>query len=195
MWLVNWLQPEHPPNQSNEKKEKVRELKYMLDNVNRWPKSHEAPELFNLIDWKVKDGKMYAPVYLSGVTALHNPPFMEHVGAVVSIIDTGRFPRSLLSTYITPEKGHLYLPLDDHPSENIGKYLERAYEFIKAHHDRDLPVLIHCAAGMSRSATVAAYYMMRKYGLSTLQALALLKSRRAIIRPNDGFLQELVQRE
>jgi dual specificity phosphatase 12 len=44
---------------------------------------------------------------------------------------------------------------------------------------------------MSRSATVAAAYMMRKGNIGHEKALSMIKSRRSFVAPNEGFLAQL----
>lgn len=52
-------------------------------------------------------------------------------------------------------------------------------------------VLVHCMAGVSRSATAVIVYIMCKEGIGCKEALALVKARRARISPNPGFLDQL----
>jgi protein-tyrosine phosphatase len=52
-------------------------------------------------------------------------------------------------------------------------------------------VLIHCHAGVSRSASVLCAYLMRKYGWSSQRALSYLTERRSRIKPNENFLRIL----
>lgn len=47
-------------------------------------------------------------------------------------------------------------------------------------------------AGVSRSATFAAAYLMRDHGLSIAEALKTLSQARLIF-PNDGFLKSLIE--
>ena len=52
-------------------------------------------------------------------------------------------------------------------------------------------VLVHCMAGISRSATTVMTYMMCKQQIGYKQALAALRERRTRISPNPGFLDQL----
>ena len=56
-------------------------------------------------------------------------------------------------------------------------------------------VLVHCAQGVSRSATIVASYLMRKENMSCNDALAFIKYLRPVSRPNDGFRTQLKQLE
>lgn len=46
-------------------------------------------------------------------------------------------------------------------------------------------------AGMSRSATIVIAYLMKTRGMSFQDALALVKARRPIVRPNEKFVKQL----
>lgn len=52
-------------------------------------------------------------------------------------------------------------------------------------------VLVHCMAGISRSATTVITYMMCKQQIGYKEALAALIERRTRISPNPGFLDQL----
>lgn len=56
-------------------------------------------------------------------------------------------------------------------------------------------VLVHCAAGISRSATVVLAYLLLHVSSSLLEAFNLLMSRRRIVWPNDGFMTALIALE
>lgn len=52
-------------------------------------------------------------------------------------------------------------------------------------------ILCHCQAGISRSTSVVAAYLMYRYGLSLDQALHAISRRRAGTQPNDNFIAQL----
>ena len=54
-------------------------------------------------------------------------------------------------------------------------------------------MLVHCNAGVSRSAAIVIAYLMYSQHLNYQQAFDLVKSKRPAIRPNDGFVAELKQ--
>ena len=56
-------------------------------------------------------------------------------------------------------------------------------------------ILIHCQAGVSRSATVVLYYLLARESLSLAQALRVVRDARPIVSPNPGFMRGLCQVE
>jgi atypical dual specificity phosphatase len=81
----------------------------------------------------------------------------------------------------------MHISIDDDPTEQINGYFEDAHKFIE-----QAPTLVHCAVGMSRSATIVASYVMKVKKLSALQAIEFCKARRPIVRPNRGFIVQLI---
>jgi protein-tyrosine phosphatase len=61
--------------------------------------------------------------------------------------------------------------------------------FIKgAVENADSKVLVHCNAGVSRSASLVIAYFIREKKLGFQEALNLVKSKRPQIFPNTGFM-------
>ena len=56
-------------------------------------------------------------------------------------------------------------------------------------------VLIHCAAGVSRSVTITCAYLMRHHGLGARTALRRVQTTRRLANPNTGFRRQLLQYE
>ena len=53
-------------------------------------------------------------------------------------------------------------------------------------------ILVHCMAGVSRSPTFVASYLMRDHGMDINEALKIVSDAR-FIYPNDGFLKLLIK--
>lgn len=81
--------------------------------------------------------------------------------------------------------------MDDHDNQSLFPYVDNAYEFIHNAIINGGIVFIHCFAGISRSSSTLIYYLMKKYNISYDRAYYFVKSRRSIIRPNEGFVKQL----
>lgn len=77
--------------------------------------------------------------------------------------------------------------------EDLSKVLEPVYRYIldTISKNPNAKIFIHCHAGVSRSATIVIYYLMRKYGLNFDQALGTLKTKRWIVNPNPWYAENL----
>lgn len=51
--------------------------------------------------------------------------------------------------------------------------------------------MVHCLAGVSRSVSLVLAYLIKHRGMSYREAYELIKGRRKIIHPNDGFIEQL----
>jgi len=56
-------------------------------------------------------------------------------------------------------------------------------------------VLVHCFAGMSRSATIVIAYLLATTPMTTEEATEFVRSKRSVIRPNYGFTNQLKEYE
>jgi protein-tyrosine phosphatase len=74
---------------------------------------------------------------------------------------------------------------------NISLYFEEIGEIIK----KENKVLVNCAAGISRSATIVISYIMKYYKLDLKTAFLLVRKRRDRICPNKKFMQCLLDYE
>lgn len=87
------------------------------------------------------------------------------------------------------------IPIRDNPNEEIRDYLEYGYIYLDVVRLLSGRVLVHCVAGISRSATFVIYYLMKSRSMPLLKAFTIVKKKRDIIHPNPGFLRTLYQKE
>ncbi|CDQ78147.1 unnamed protein product [Oncorhynchus mykiss] len=87
------------------------------------------------------------------------------------------------------------LPATDSNKQNLRQYFEEAFEFIEEARQADMGLLIHCQAGVSRSATIVIAYLMKHTWMTMTDAYKFVKTRRPIISPNLNFMGQLLEFE
>jgi len=85
--------------------------------------------------------------------------------------------------------------LEDTPQQDIIAHLEEACEFIEEARRNSKKALVHCIQGISRSSSFVIAYLMLKQGMTLRQAYDHVLSRRSIIKPNPGFMTQLIKFE
>ncbi|XP_066541469.1 dual specificity protein phosphatase 8 isoform X2 [Hoplias malabaricus] len=93
------------------------------------------------------------------------------------------------------ENHFLRIPVNDSYCEKLLPWLEKTNEFIDKAKLSNCRVIVHCLAGISRSATIAIAYIMKTMGLSSDDAYRFVKDRRPSISPNFNFLGQLLEFE
>lgn len=89
----------------------------------------------------------------------------------------------------------LIIPVEDTPETNLFELFIDMCEWIDERLKKNLNVLIHCRAGISRSATIVIAYIMWKNNLKKDDAYYFVKLRRNCICPNIGFNLQLINWE
>lgn len=89
------------------------------------------------------------------------------------------------------ELEYLSLGLYDVPEQDVREVVRSSAKWIGEVIDAGGKVLVHCNAGVSRSAVIVIAYLMIKQGMSLEDALAKAKAARKQVRPNEGFMEQL----
>jgi protein-tyrosine phosphatase len=99
---------------------------------------------------------------------------------------------------VTKNNNHYEVPtvwinIDDAVTSDLYSHLEKITTFIHniIHNTDQEKMLVHCQAGISRSATIVIAYIMRLKRYSLQDALKFVQSKRNIVLPNNGFLEQL----
>jgi len=94
------------------------------------------------------------------------------------------YPKGLVDKY-------LILDAEDEPTFNMKEHFEKSIDFIEKYRKTGSSVYVHCAAGVSRSATVVIAYLMKTSKMNLNDAARLVKTKRSIVCPNEGFVRQL----
>jgi len=84
-----------------------------------------------------------------------------------------------------------HVSIMDLPSTDIISHFDECFAFIDTALDAGGRILVHCMAGVSRSATIVIGYLMKIKDMDFQTAFNHVKAKRPSIRPNDGFMQQL----
>lgn len=128
-------------------------------------------------------------LYLSGARAVHYNRLLERgITCVVNV--TVELPNLPI-----PNVEYMKVPVDDTPYANLYNYFDVVADKIAEVRKRGGRILVHCIAGVSRSATLCIAYLMKHEGMSLRKAYLHVKARRPIAHPNHGFFKQLIDYE
>jgi len=161
-----------------------------------------APAIVSRIPPRIQDDKrLYKPIalnncdqilpylYLGGVQAASDTESLVQQGirAVCCCCRELEFPTNEFNKDIE----YYRVDVEDMSREPIELYWPEATEFIHSWVSREQPVLVHCRAGVSRSASCVIAYLITYHNMSLHDAFFLVRSRRSIVTPNLGFMEKL----
>lgn len=89
----------------------------------------------------------------------------------------------------------LVLQVDDDRSEDIYPHLKTAVDRMYQVFSQGGKVIVHCTAGVSRSAAVAIAYLIRHRKMTLRRAYTSVAKARPVSRPNSTFLIQLIKFE
>jgi protein-tyrosine phosphatase len=134
-------------------------------------------------------------LYVGSIDALKNKDLLlkYRIGAVVTALHRDTYSDEMLKLPSTI--AHMRVSIHDHPDEPIEDYFEEVADFIHYHRTTNgVNVLVHCAAGVSRSVSFIVYYMLKYVASeyrSVKDALAKVRENRPWVKPNKGFKKKL----
>ncbi|KAF8187918.1 DSPc-domain-containing protein [Mycena galopus ATCC 62051] len=123
-------------------------------------------------------------LYLGSLAALLEPEVL-HAHHITHIVQVFEMPWDM--------GGFAFhrIDMDDSPSAALRPHLAPACDYIRAALTRGENVLVHCHQGVSRSASIVIAYLIRDRRMAYDAAYEFVKSRRACVRPNPGFVATL----
>ncbi len=134
-------------------------------------------------------------LYLTNYRAVtHHPELLYELGidAIVSVLEFPPFPDPQSIPIEYADMARYHFQIEDNANEHITRFFQPFQEIMRTHRK----VLIHCYAGMSRSAAIVIAYLMSVLG-SSMQDLSVddivytVQQHRPCVSPNHGFLREL----
>ncbi|XP_077629627.1 dual specificity protein phosphatase 2 [Crocuta crocuta] len=87
------------------------------------------------------------------------------------------------------------IPVEDNQMVEISAWFQEAISFIDSVKNSGGRVLVHCQAGISRSATICLAYLIQSRRVRLDEAFDFVKQRRGVISPNFSFMGQLLQFE
>ena len=127
-------------------------------------------------------------LYIGGLRALDVPDRLQKASIthILSVLEFDYCDWEEFGKY-----KRLLVQVEDHPRENLLQRFEQTYAFIDEALRGNGIVIVHCAMGVSRSATVVCAYLMKKLSLDPQSALEMIKKYRPLCTPNEGFQEQL----
>lgn len=142
-------------------------------------------------------------ILLGGISPYNNVQSMYREENIERILRENGI-QLVISVYdIHPPKRHIkgikqyLIVIEDSPESKLYPYFDRVADIIHNARKNKLKIFIHCHAGISRSVSLlTAYYL--KYqpkgdtNNKTTKILQFIREKRPFIRPNNGFLKQLL---
>lgn len=130
----------------------------------------------------------------------------HNIKAIITVETRPKDPR-VLEFYKRSGIDFMYIYAYDSPEENISRYFDLTADFISYHLRRKQNVLVHCWAGISRSASILLNFLNKeliknnKLYKSNITAKSVIRYNinfvrlhRPFINPNYGFINQLYEK-
>nr|XP_054766419.1 dual specificity protein phosphatase 1-like [Lytechinus pictus] len=112
----------------------------------------------------------------------------EH--GITAVLNVSRLPN-----YFPTGFRYMQIPVDDNTDADLLPWFEEANNFIDSVERCEGRVLVHCHAGISRSATICLAYLMKVRQIRLEEAFEFVRSERTVISPNLAFMLQLLRFE
>eukprot|EP01116_Phalansterium_solitarium_P004596 TRINITY_DN1562_c0_g1_i1.p1 TRINITY_DN1562_c0_g1~~TRINITY_DN1562_c0_g1_i1.p1 ORF type:complete len:180 (-),score=40.08 TRINITY_DN1562_c0_g1_i1:461-1000(-) len=129
----------------------------------------------------IRDG-----IFLGSYAAYDDCELLKKHGVTHVLTVAAHFPPRYPDDFVYKQ-----VSIMDEESADLLSHLPACIEYIRGALESGGKVLVHCAAGVSRSATVVIAYLMVNEGMSVTEARDAVKLKRPIIWPNPGFMRQL----
>jgi len=139
-------------------------------------------------------------LHVGDIHSVADAALMAGVALVISVFHPSPDDRDWVKQHVARTgAAHLLIEARDVNEACLFQWFDRVFDLV--HHtlgkreQQQQQVLIHCMAGHSRSATLAASYLIRKEQKSAEAVLRDMLERRPCVGPNTGFLKQLLRWE
>ena len=149
-----------------------------------------APLSFKVNTEYAQISELIPRLFISGVSAL-SAANMKAFNISLIVNATKEVPNLKMLGEIQRMK----LWVDDIPEEDLFSHFDIVTDQIHAIIQDGGNVLVHCVAGVSRSAAICLAYLTKYYCRSLRDAYHLMCSKRPMVRPNFGFWRQLIHYE
>jgi len=124
-------------------------------------------------------------LYLGSVDAAKDLQLLKRykIGAVLTVAG-----RAGINYDKNDKLRHEIIKADDVPSFDLMNSFGRVFDFLESNL-KQTNVLVHCMAGVSRSATAVIAYLIKTYNWTLQKALIYCRTKRKVTNPNPGFIQ------
>jgi len=138
-------------------------------------------------DTRFEISEIISGLYLGGEEIAMNKDLLNEKNITTILNVTSHIP-----FYHESEFTYHRIPIIDAPNIDIKQYFDETFKMIDDVIKNNKKILIHCQAGISRSATIVIAYIMKKNNIKMNDAYKIVYAKRPCISPNLGFCGQLM---
>lgn len=150
------------------------------------PRSFDAECVEQLRHTDSRPNLIVAGLYLGSIAAAQSSFSIRSLGIthILTVADSiqPKFPKRI---------HYKIVEVTDEDHTPLLPHFDECVEFIQRAISEGGSVLVHCLAGVSRSASVVAAYLMKVEEMALNEALKHIRQKRPLVSPNPGFMRQL----
>ncbi|CAI2348042.1 unnamed protein product [Caenorhabditis sp. 36 PRJEB53466] len=129
-------------------------------------------------------------LYLAGRTVSQNSELLKEKNVTTVINVSDREVPNYQQNHPSV-RNYKFYPISDTANSKFDEIVEEAVRLIHVSRLNGEAVLVHCFLGVSRSATLVAFYLISAFEMKWKDAVDFVHHRRSSVNPNFGFLHQL----
>jgi protein phosphatase slingshot len=141
----------------------------------------------------VRPTQINAGLYLGSIAAAQSSYSVRSLGITHILTVADSIPPKFPEVKARQRIQYKIIEVTDEDTSHLLPHLDECVDFIHRAIADGGNILVHCLAGVSRSATVVAAYLMKVDGLGLEEALKHIRRKRPLVNPNPGFISQLRQ--